>query len=452
MMKWGSIGIAVLILSLGWTGSAHAGVYSTVEPVFKLNDDYGKFLDDTLIPLKRIGTPDVNLEKVDWLRCYSLAGKALQQLKDPPTKDGKDPFTVEDRLNMSACLLRMRDPKGAIEVLRPVEWEDPGNFLVMSNRGTAFLMAGDYRSAFDWLSNARPFWRKSFEDLRQERRSRPYVEFLVKRMGWNEHQFAWYARCEKYQLRLAKVRYYETEKLARLKKQLDFTRMLEDVDDLLVDPEKEPPPEGPRFVTPDGKFEPGKIAAAEKAKIPRDALPVVQQLLVWMPEDARLIWLMGEVLNARGDVESARKVFSEFLSRFAQRQEFSGFGKVSNPEVLYAKFLERHPVVGMRLKALREYVAPLPVEPAHEPPTAKKAQPETAPAKKTPGKDEPTAGLLKLDWQALGIGFGSGALVAVLASWQLREILRRRQARAARAAENWSAVTSSGSTDIQEKR
>ena len=37
---------------------------------------------------------------------------------------------------------------------------------------------------------------------------------------------------------------------------------------------------------------------------------------------------------------------------------------------------------------------------------------------------------LNLDWQALAVGFGSGLVAGLLATWQWREIKRRRQARA----------------------
>jgi hypothetical protein len=67
-----------------------------------------------------------------------------------------------------------------------------------------------------------------------------------------------------------------------------------------------------RFVGDSGKFEVGKIAAAEKAKLPPNAILIVQQLLIWMPDDQRLFWLLGELLNADGNIEGAKTVFSDF--------------------------------------------------------------------------------------------------------------------------------------------
>jgi hypothetical protein len=66
-----------------------------------------------------------------------------------------------------------------------------------------------------------------------------------------------------------------------------------------------------RFVGPDGSYQAGTIANAEKAKLPANAVAVVQQLLLWMPEDTRLYWLLGELYNARGELEAADRVFEE---------------------------------------------------------------------------------------------------------------------------------------------
>jgi tetratricopeptide (TPR) repeat protein len=451
-MKWRSIAIGVVTLSLACVGSARAGVYSTAEPVFQLNEEFPKFLEDTLIPLKRIGIDRVYEEKAEWLRCYSLAGKALKQAKSPPARGEDDPFTVEDRLNMSACLLRMRDPLGAIEVLRPVSWQDPGNFLVMANLGTAYMMAGDYDTAEGWLTAARPIWRKSFADLSSERR---YRRNYLQIMRWNERDFAWYARCEKYQLRLAKLRAMELGRKAKF----DFERALARLDNLLVDPDKEPPPPGVaplRFVGESGAFVPGTIAAAEKAKIPQDAMQVVQQLLVWMPEDLRLIWLIGELLNARDDIHSASMVLGEALQRFAKREEFKSF-PVNDAKAMLPLFVKRHPEIGNRLVALEEEMAKRlkALDNNAAPPVAAPKQPHVAPPKPPPSGGEVTVNTVKIDWQTLGIGFGAGALVGILLTWWLRENLRRRHARTPvlatpmGAGDGWQRPTGSGTSNIQ---
>jgi hypothetical protein len=411
IMRWRSTAMSVLA-SLLCATSAQAGVYSSVEPPFHLNEkDYRAFREQTLIPLKRIGTTQ---DMVEWQKCYTLAGKALKYLKDAPPKGVEDPFTVEDRLNMSACLMRMRDPLAAIEVLRPATLADPANFVVMSNFGTAYLLAGDYDRAVVWLSIADHYWRKPYFDLKQERRSRDLVEFLNKVRIFTEHEHGWYAKCEKYQYRLARLR---NKELGGGKDLLDFARSLTKLDELF-DPM-------PSFVGPNGKFEAGRIAAAEQKKLPSDAMLVVQQLQIWMPEDLRLIWLAGELLNANNDIPRAQEVLSEFLSRYADRPENKGFGVKMDPMQLRAKFAKKFPAIAERLEALDAYTPVLP-DMKEEPQPAKKVELETAGKKPATPTDD-----LKVDWKTLGVGFSTGVFAGLLVMWQWRELVRRRQARKA---------------------
>ena len=60
-----------------------------------------------------------------------------------------------------------------------------------------------------------------------------------------------------------------------------------------------------------GAYEPGKLAAAERAKLPPDAVAVVQQLLLWSPDDTRLLWLLGELYAANGQLRDADQVFDQ---------------------------------------------------------------------------------------------------------------------------------------------
>jgi hypothetical protein len=69
------------------------------------------------------------------------------------------------------------------------------------------------------------------------------------------------------------------------------------------------------FVGDSGQYEAGKIAAREKEKLPKDAIAIVQQLLLWIPggpglEDTRLYWLLGELYNARNFPGTAKDIFN----------------------------------------------------------------------------------------------------------------------------------------------
>jgi hypothetical protein len=178
-------------------------------------------------------------------------------------------------------------------------------------------------------------------------------------------------------------------------------------------------------------WESGKIPPNERAKLPKDAVAVVQQLLVWTPEDARLIWLLAELLNAEGDTESAATVLSEFDSRFKLEPRNAAIVRevtdpVEQQKILADRFAEEYPVVANRMRALRAHNERPPESPkdTQRPPTT---PPPGGGGKKPGPATTPAAGPLNVDWQTLGVGFGSGALLGFLGCWRLREALRRRQ-------------------------
>lgn len=87
------------------------------------------------------------------------------------------------------------------------------------------------------------------------------------------------------------------------------------------------------FVNDAGHYEPGKLAAGEKAKLPggdfTEALATVQQLVLWFPNDTRLYWLLGELYAARGDparddLKTARVILDQCVNT----------GRFSNHKVL----------------------------------------------------------------------------------------------------------------------
>jgi hypothetical protein len=66
-----------------------------------------------------------------------------------------------------------------------------------------------------------------------------------------------------------------------------------------------------RFVNDAGAYEPGVLAASERAKLPPDAIAVVQQLIMWFPGETRLYWLLAELYAADGDLDAAIAIFDE---------------------------------------------------------------------------------------------------------------------------------------------
>jgi hypothetical protein len=91
------------------------------------------------------------------------------------------------------------------------------------------------------------------------------------------------------------------------------TRLAESKGKKTLPPEDELPDAifGVNFVNAAGVYEPGVLAPAEAAKLPPDAIAIVQQLSLWFPHDARLYWLLGELYAAKGDFASADKIMDE---------------------------------------------------------------------------------------------------------------------------------------------
>src|SRR5205823_2501563 len=96
--------------------------------------------------------------------------------------------------------------------------------------------------------------------------SDPQREFLA-RIGWNEGPFLLYRKCDTY---YAKLLYLRRREMIR-KEQPEAV-------DAIFDGGEKPSPI--RFVDEKGEFAAGKLARAESAKLPRDALAIVQQLVV----------------------------------------------------------------------------------------------------------------------------------------------------------------------------
>src|SRR5207245_9362044 len=77
---------------------------------------------------------------------------------------------------------------------------------------------------------------------------------------------------------------------------------------------------GVRFVGEDGKYEPGKLGAVERKKLPSDAAAIAQQLALSLPADGRLLWQLAELANAHGDVKTAAAMMDGCVTQFGMGQ------------------------------------------------------------------------------------------------------------------------------------
>jgi tetratricopeptide (TPR) repeat protein len=195
-------------------------------------------------------------------------------------------LTVAERINLSAYLIRLQQYEEAVAVLSPAREQEPHQFMVLANLATAEQLAGRLDRAISDLQQVKDYWPRQWPDLSDE-------------------QLAWYRQVETYHLKLLRLRNHEAERQPAAR-----SRQPENVDGLFGTVAAPI-----RFVGDSGKYEAGRLAAAERARLPGDATAIVQQLLIWLPDDLRLYWLYGELLNAGGDTASAAVVFDSFWSR-----------------------------------------------------------------------------------------------------------------------------------------
>lgn len=174
------------------------------------------------------------------------------------------PLGADEAADLGALYVRLGKPQLALGVLRAAARQHPDHFRIAAHLGTAWQLAGDLEQAAAALEEA--------------------VRLAPEK--WRE--------AEEYHLKLVRLRLKEGKAEAAAP------------DDLF----------GVRFVGESGKPEPGTIAAAERKKLPPNAVAVAQQLALWLPADGRVLWLLGELANAHGDVRTAANVLDGCVTEF----------------------------------------------------------------------------------------------------------------------------------------
>jgi len=360
-----------------------AGLYNTAEAPGVPSRSFSSFRE-ALIPLRQIGAVPSPLNN----RCELIATLAA--------RGAPSGLTLEQRLDLGAYLVRLRKYREAVSLLAPAQLQARDNFLVLSNLATAEQLDGQPLRADGYLAEALRVWPKEWTGLGDAQRK------WLEQLGWKEKEFRWYREVETYQRKLLKLRLREPASQAG--------ELPANVDGIFADGGNL------QFVGPSGHYEAGKLAPAEKAKLPTNAIEIVEQLLLWMPHDNRLYWLLGELFNAEGDVASALAIFKDAAAKW-------------DPKAVTPKGDLSDAVQGgfKRDAALpplfKEHLAVLRAQPAAE----FKVDPGPATSAPPAAVDsQQAAASPPVNWQALVVGFGGGLVFAFLASWQLREIRRRR--------------------------
>jgi hypothetical protein len=276
---------------LGWAFPAQAGLYTTDLPLpgpFPNSAGevkplpFNVFLGELgrLLQASQPPTPssEAGTGSQPGKTPYEKNDERIRALK---AKETAGTLTDDDRINLGEALIRQNNPLEASRVLRPAAGT---NFRAASNMATAQFLNGELQSAHDNLLTALDLWPQEAP-------------------GFTPEQLRWLRQAEIQFRTLIRLRLQEAAAQARAKQRRP--QPVETVDGLFP----------VQFIGESGEFEAGKIAEAEKQKLPPNALAITQQLVLWLPTDARLLWLLGELYNAQGDMQAAGKIFIDCVDQ-----------------------------------------------------------------------------------------------------------------------------------------
>lgn len=358
------------LLILTAVASANAGIYTVAEPTpFRMEAERGtelpyvpqfkSFLDDRLNAVNP-ALPDM----LDGKATFRGAAKLRIEQR------GKNP----DPVALAVDYIRIGKAADAVNLLEARTRDRVPDYVALVTLAHAHAARGE------WSDAIRVHGLATFD-----------AEPPALLPGANADQTRWLVKLERdYYARWLRLRHQET-----------LLREPPEVQNVYpLFPAKSDAP-SLQFVNEAGQYEPGQLAAAEKAKLPPDALAVVQQLLLWSPDDTRMLWLLAEVYAANGQLREADQIFDQCT-----------WGRgYTNRKILMA-----------HRTATREAVAKLPPE------ASDVALPNDAPKQETDAVAE------QQKWDEIRdkvvlILATLGVLAVVLITLQIRTLLRRRAAR-----------------------
>jgi tetratricopeptide (TPR) repeat protein len=289
--------LAVIFAFVAAAPASRAGLYYSGEPLAELPSQWRGFLLDQRL-LRNIAIKPAAGAATNPARArYQAAADSLEQSR----RKGK--LSADQLADLGALYIRLGDIAKALDVLRIAEREHPDHFRIAANLGTAWQLQGDLGQAAAALKQA-------------------------VRLAPGKWQ-----KAEEYQLKLVRLRQLRPANNQSL-------------DNLF----------GVGYLSDRGRYEPGKLAAAERGKLPSEAVALTQQLALWLPADGRLLWQLAELANAHGDVKTAAAIMDGCVNEFG----------------LYAPELRQH------RQATRAAADALPPQAADATTTAKAAHEEHA--------------------------------------------------------------------------
>jgi hypothetical protein len=249
--------LALFLAFLGLVSEGRAGLYYSGEQIAELPSQWRGFLLDQRALRNLAAKPGVTTPASPLRSRYEAARNTLEKASRQRN------LNADELADLGALSIRLGEPAKAVELLRAAQREHPAHFRIVANLGTAWQLQGDLQQAALYLQEA--------------------VRLAPGKL----------VKAEEYHLKLVRLRQRQS-------------RSGQDLDDLF----------GVRFVGETGKFEPGKLAAAERKKLPSEAAALAQQLALWLPADGRLLWQLAELANAQGDVRTAAAIMDGCVTEF----------------------------------------------------------------------------------------------------------------------------------------
>jgi len=316
------------------------------------------------------GANDLNPKAAETAkRQGSFRAKCLKQVEELETKRKKEALTIVDVINLSACYIRLGRTDHANKLFEETKEkfskDDPYQFLLLLNMAATEEMTGEF------LERA---------ILTQKQALKAWPSELP---GWKRDDLLWYRRAEQFYLKWLQLRYAE--------RQRNDGRVptVETVDALF-----------PKlnFKEMGLRYRAGMLPLEVSDDLQPDAFEIGVQLLLWSPNDARLYWLYGELLNAKGKIRAAQYVLNQLPDTWG----------LSNVREL----MQHRSVITEAVNAL---------------PTEKTVEPDLPPT--TTPLPPKTSDVWAPDWRQMGGGFLVGVIVTAFGMLQWREWARRRAER-----------------------
>jgi hypothetical protein len=251
--------VAVVCFVLALAAPVRAGLHYSGETFADLPSQWRGFLLDHRTLRNIAVRPSPGVSETPARVRYLEEARKLEKT----SQAGK--LSADDLADLGAIYVRLGEVGKAVALLRTAQREHPNHYRIVANLGTAWQLHGDLEQAALALQQA-------------------------VRLAPGKYQ-----KAEEYHLKLVQL---------RMRKGSGG-----DLDALF----------GVRYGGEKGEYEPGKLAAAEKKKLPGHAVIVTQQLCLWLPADGRLLWQLAELANAHGDVKIAAAMMEGCVTTFGMQ-------------------------------------------------------------------------------------------------------------------------------------